>query len=146
MIRKLTITATVLAFAVMASAGTAQAKWSALGSGSPTVGATTMRNTTSLTAACLGFGQHPILLTWPASLDTWVDSYLIKRIGTRTGTSNTIGTSVTATTGTNSLLDSPPTQAGDSYTYTVQTVRLNWITGTVTSPKRTYATTNSTCA
>jgi hypothetical protein len=144
MLRRRTATVAVLAAAVVALPGAADAKWSATGAGSPVVGAATMRNASGPTSTCFNFsGSQRIAASWTASPDTWVVSYLVKRTGNAPGANATLAP---VTYGTNFLLDTPPrTNVGDSYTYTIQSVRNNWITSTITTPTRTYTTAGAAC-
>jgi hypothetical protein len=143
MIRQTAITATALAVAVVAFPGTAQAKFAATGSGSPAVAATTMRNASAPAAICFNASGQRIGVTWTASPDTWVVSYLVKRTGNAPGANVTFAP---VAYGTNFFIDTPPrTNVGDAYTYTIQSVINNWITPTITTPTRTYTTAGQPC-
>jgi hypothetical protein len=136
--------AAVLGAVVLLPPGLAEARWTAGGSGAPTVAATTMRNVSAPGATCLNFGGQRIGVTWTASPDNWVISYRVKRTGNAPGANLTLPD---VAYGTNFVLDTPPrANVGDWYTYTVQSVRNNWITPPVTAPTRTYTTAGQPCA
>jgi Tfp pilus assembly protein PilX len=138
------VVATAFGAVVLLTPGLAQAKWTASGSGTPRVGATTMRNATAFTSTCVNFGARPILLTWTDSADTFVASYTITRTGP-TPAQN--GTATVAYGSNNFYLDQPPrTNSGDTYTYTIKAVLNNWVTPAVAAPARTYTTATQPCA
>ena len=142
MLRRSAVTVAVLSAAVVALPGIAQANYSATGSGSATLGAMTIRNASGLTSACVSNpGADDVTLSWTASPDSAIVSYVIDRVATG-GAPNA---SLPSAKGTISLTDSNTYTGASAYTYTY-TIRAvvgtaPWTTTVSASTTRTFTKT-----
>jgi hypothetical protein len=84
-----------------------------------------MANAEGLTALCASAApDSPVVLTWTASPDGYVDGYEIVRSASPGGAQSTLTAGHLATT----LTDAPPTGNGLSYTYAIRATAGSWTT------------------
>ena len=125
MLRRTALAAVATAIAVIALPGIAQAKFTASGSGGVRVQALTLRNAGGFAAACASNTPgSAVNLTWTASPDAFVTSYVITRTGTGAGAAKTITVAANVT----STSDSPANPAGNTYSYSIVAKVQNWTT------------------
>jgi hypothetical protein len=133
-------TLAVLAAAVVALPAVAVASYTAGGSGSARVGARSIANASGLAAACMATrGVDDTSLTWTASPDAPLVSYVI----TRTGGAGPA--TLTAPAGATSLTDTTTGWAGATggyqYSYTIRAVvgTQPWTTAASAAVTRTFS-------
>ncbi|MCW2545442.1 MAG: Ice-binding protein [Frankiales bacterium] len=103
----------------------AYALWSTAAHGTTSVTAATMANAGALTALCASAApDSPVVLTWTASPDAYVDGYEIARSASPGGAQVTLTASHLATT----LTDTPPVGGGLNYTYAIRATAGAWTT------------------
>jgi hypothetical protein len=131
--------ATVFGAVVLLTPGLAQAKWTAAGSGTARVGATTIRNASGLASACVANpGPDDVQLTWAVSPDSAFVSYVITRTGTGgapAGTINAAGNAITVND-----LNNFTNANGYTLIYTIRAVvgTAPWTTTVSASTTRTF--------
>jgi hypothetical protein len=132
--------AAVLGAVVLLTPGLAQAKWTAAGSGSATIGARTIRNATALAAVCTAnAGPDDTTLSWTASADSPIVAYIV----TRAGGGGTV--TIPAAAGTTSVADTNTNWGAASgnfqYSYTIHAVvgTAPWTTIASAAVTRTFS-------
>lgn len=119
--RSASAVAAVFGAVVLLTPGLAQAKWTATGSGNATVGARTIANASALASACVTRpGPDDVTLTWTASPDSAIVSYVIDRTGGAGAYSFASALGTTTVTDTNTAWAAA---AGNfTYTYNIRAV------------------------
>jgi hypothetical protein len=113
--------AAVFGAVVLLTPGLAQAKWTATGSGAATIRARTISNASGLGSACVTKpGPDDVTLTWTASPDSAIVSYVINRTGGAGAYSFASASGTTTVTDTNT--DWPAASGSFAYTYTIRAV------------------------
>lgn len=119
----------VLVAAPLSFPGAAAAGWSAEASGPASVGAATLRNASAFTATCRTGTKGPVTLSWTASPDAYLSSYVIVRTGSP-GAAATFTVSAPATSYTDQLVPNK----NDVFTYTIHAAVWSWTTPVLTAP------------